>query len=71
MKKIKNGKRFIVTSSNIIHCLDNKTNSCLSRLIKKYPEMSLKEANEYLLNNPSVRKCEHCLSFEDVEIIND
>ena len=26
------------------------------------------EANELLLNDPFVRKCEHCLSIDDIEI---
>lgn len=68
MKKIKKGTTFIVTSNDVIHCLDNNTKSCLSKLTKKYPIMSLKEANEYILNNPFARKCEHCLAFEDLEI---
>lgn len=70
METIKKGTAFIVTSSEIIHCLDNKTNSCLSRLKKDYCKMSLKEANEYLLNNPLARRCGHCLGLEDLEIID-
>ena len=70
MKPIKNGSIFIVTSTNVMHCLDGKydTCSCLANLKKDYPRMSLKEANELLLNDPFVRKCEHCLSIDEIEI---
>ena len=70
MKLIKLGSKFIITSNKIIHRLDGdyKPNSCLANLKKQYPIISLKEANEYLLNDPFTRKCEHCLSKDDIEV---
>lgn len=70
MKPIKNGSIFIVTSTNVMHCLDGKydTCSCLANLKKDYDKLTLKQANERLLNDPSVRKCELCLEIYDIEI---
>lgn len=73
MKKIINGTKFIITSTHTIHCLDGKcnTNPCLSNLKKEYPVITLDEANKRLLNDPKVKKCEHCLTYEEYEIINE
>lgn len=72
MAKIINGTKFIVTSTNTIHCLDGKcdTNQCLSNLKKEYPIISKDEANILLLNDPKVKKCEFCLAYEDYKIID-
>lgn len=69
MIKIKNDGEFIVTK----RCVHSKTNlqpNCNIKNKDKYKVLTKDQINNNLIKYSKLKKCEWCLSGEDIEIID-
>ena len=65
VKKIINGNKFIVTK-RCVHCVDKLTGSCNINVARH--EILNKDQANFKLKKLDIKKCDWCLSIEDIEI---